>query len=929
MTAHVTSLQRADEITIQSRPPLEVYAALGSTAEGLTAPEAAKRLADHGPNQLPRAHSRPLILRFVAQFSNLFAIVLMVAALVTFASYWLQTPHVAGNLELAIAILAVVLLNATIGFFQEYSAQRTSEALQAMVARTARVIRDGERSEISASDLVPGDVMVLEAGDAICCDARLVAAEDLTVDNVALTGESAPAVRDSAGAPGSTTNEARNLVFMGTSVVSGTAQAMAYATGIATEFGRIYTLTEQVKEEPSPLQRQVTRMAEQVSVVAIILAAVLFGVRATTSNARVVDSFVFSLGVMVALVPEGLPATMSVSLAIGVRRMAARHALIKRLVAVETLGSTTVICTDKTGTLTKAEMTVDQLWESGRRHLVTGVGYAPEGVVADADQATELLRVGALCADAELLEPDPAASLGWRILGDTTEGAILVAATKAGIDIGSELAGAPRVSAFPFDSDRKIMTTVHRVSGGFVAYVKGSPQELLGRCNTISWKGDRIPLGDEQRSQVTDANDAFAREGLRVLAIAARHVATEAPSQDEAEHDLTLLGLAAMLDPPRPEVAAAVASCRRAGIRIIMVTGDYGLTAQAIASRLGIITAPDPCVVTGPQIEAMIEPELTQKLADNQEIVFARARPEHKLRVVNSLKEAGEIVAVTGDGVNDAPALKRADIGVAMGATGTDVAREAALMVLLDDSFASIAASVELGRSVYANIRKFLVYLFSHNLAELAPILAAALVGFPLVPLSALQVLSIDLGSDVMPALALGAEPPEPGGMDKPPRPVGERLFSGVLVRRFLFLGTIQAVGVCFAFFWRIHSAHLGFSHFTAQNHTYREALTMTQVGIVVSQFFNSLTVRSEDQSVFTLGVFSNRKLIAAGLIGIGLVSLISYLPLLQGVFNTTGITLIDWSILIGFGVLLLAADECRKYVVRKRQVAGLRPSKT
>jgi Ca2+-transporting ATPase len=895
-------------LNVQSQHPAEVYKSLGSSPQGLTSLEAAQRLFQYGANELPATRSRPVILRFLAQFTDLFAVVLLAASVITFGSYFLQTPREAGNLELAVAILAVVTLNAVIGLMQEYSAQKTAQALQALVSHTARVIRDGKRFEVQANQLVPGDLIVLEAGDAVCCDARLVEGHELTVNNEALTGESAPAERTEDAAPGTSAGDAPNLVFMGTAVVHGTGLAAAFATGTATEFGRIYKLTAQVVEQPSPLQRQVTRMAKQVSVVAIVLAAGL------------VDSFVFSLGVMVALVPEGLPATMSVSLAIGVRRMASRHALIKRLVAVETLGSTTVICTDKTGTLTKAEMTVDQLWESGRPHTVTGVGYAPLGVVSEPEEVMALLRAGALCSDAQLLPPGAGPKADWRILGDTTEGSIIVAAVKAGLNVAAESAAAPRTTTFPFDSERALMTTVHEVAGGYVAYVKGSPQALLGRCDSVAWEGQNVALTEQLSAKVNAATDSFSAAGLRVLAIASRDVPSAAPDQDDAERGLTLLGLAAMEDPPRPEIAAAVTACRRAGIRIIMLTGDYGLTAEAIARRVGIVTGSHPRVITGIELGAMTEPQLKVELANSPEVVFARVRPEHKLRVVSALEATGEIVAVTGDGVNDAPALKRADIGVAMGVTGTDVAREAALMVLLDDSFASIVASVELGRSVYANIRKFLIYLFSHNVAELAPILAAAMVGFPLVPLSALQVLSIDLGADVMPALALGTEPPEPGTMDRRPRPVRQRLFSGPLVRRFLFLGFIQAAGVCFAFFWRIHSAHLGFSHFTTSNHTYREALTMVQVGIVVSQFFNSLTVRSEDQSVLTIGVFSNRRLIVAGLFSIGLVSCVSYLPTLQGVFNTTGLTLIDWLMLLGFGLALLVADEARKWLVRRRQ---------
>ena len=906
-----------------------VYASLESSPRGLSAATVAARLASSGPNELPTTRRPPIIGKFLAQFTNLFAIVLLAASVITFGSYLLQTPRDVGNLELAIAILCVVFLNAGIGFFQEYSAEKTAEALEAMVPHSARVRRDGETFDVAARELVRGDVFVLEAGDDVCCDGRLVEANGLTVDDVALTGESAPVHRTADAAPsGTAPMEAANLVFMGTSVVEGTATAVAFATGADTEFGRIYQMTTQVSDVASPLQLKVNRMAKQVSVVAIALAAVVFALRSATSSARVVDNFVFALGVMVALVPEGLPATLSVSLAIAVRRMATRHALIKRLAAVETLGSTTVICTDKTGTLTEAEMTVTAIWESGRNHTVTGVGYNPKGDVSESAQVADLLRVGAQCCDARVLAPDQTNNLDWRILGDTTEGAIVVVAGKAGIDIGAANRDTPRVGEFPFDSERKLMTTLHRGPAGCVSYVKGSPQELLSRCTDVFWDRTNGPLTDDHRQQITDANDQLAHDALRVIAVAYRHLDTDQPDQNAAEHNLTFLGLIGMMDPPRPEVIDAVIACRRAGIRIIMDTGDYGVTAEAIARQVGIVTAPDPCIISGPQLDAMSDDQLVEALATNPEMVFARVRPEHKLRVVAALQHLGQVVAATGDGVNDAPALKQADIGVAMGVTGTDVAREAAIMVLLDDSFASIAASVELGRAVYANIRKFLIYIFSHNIAELAPILLAAAVGFPLVPLSALQVLSIDLGSDILPALALGAEPPDPSVMTRLPRPVRERLLSGQVVRRFMFLGTIQAIGVCFAFFWRIHSAHLGYSHFTNSNHTYREARTMVQVGIVVSQFFNAQTVRSDDESILTIGVFTNLRLLAAGGIGLALVTSISYVPILQRVFGTTGLTLMDWLIVTSFGAALLAADELRKTLVRWRRRGSEQPGK-
>jgi P-type Ca2+ transporter type 2C len=903
---------------IQTLARLDVYPALNTSPRGLSQEEATARLAADGPNRLPKAKGRPLIYRFLQQFTDLFALLLIAASALTFLAYFAQSPHDIGNFQLAVAILCVVLLNAVIGFFQEYSAERTAEALQAMVPKVARVIRQGERIEIAAEELVVGDVVVLEPGDAISADCRIVEAHDLSVNNVALTGESDPAGRTQDPVSSDVELiEARNAAFMGTSVVNGTAKAIVFATGLNTEFGRIFQLTAGVGTEKSPLQRQVANMAKRVAVAAVLLGIVVFASRLST-GAGLVDAFVLSMGVMVALVPEGLPATLSVSLAIGVRRMAERNALIKKLVAVETLGSTTVICADKTGTLTKAEMTVQAVWASGKRHAVGGVGYAPEGEIEDPDELQDLLRAGALCADAKLLEPSQ--DKGWRILGDTTEGAIVVAAAKAGVDLREVNTKYPRVFEYPFDADRKLMSTVHHRDGGYETFVKGSPQEMLNRCTTVAWGGDEIPMDDGMRRQIAEANDAMAIDALRVIGVARRAVASEHPSIDEAERDLTFLGLIGMLDPPRPEVTEAVRRCRGAGIRVIMVTGDYGLTAEAIARKVGIVAGKIPRIVSGTELEAMSEDDLKAVLHTHWEVVFARVRPEHKMRVVSALKDMGEVVAVTGDGVNDAPALKRADIGVAMGITGTDVAREASVMILLDDSFASIVTAVELGRSVYQNIRKFLIYLFSHNLAELAPILAATIVGFPLVPLSALQVLSIDLGSDVMPALALGAEKPEPGIMDRPPRSPSERLFSGQVVRRFLFLGSIQAAGSVSLFFYRIHSAGLPFSAISVHNPIYREALTMAQAAIVVGQFFNGFAVRTDEESVFRVGLLSNVPLVVAECFGLMIMAAISYVPFLQSVFHTAPLSLADWLMATVFGVLLLGADELRKIRARSKR---------
>ena len=896
--------------------PPDVFPALGGSTTGLTSDVARQRLAAHGANELPVARRRPAWRQLAAQFTDLFAIVLLAASAITFLAYALEEPRDPGTVQLAVAIACVVLLNAAIGFAQEYSAERTAQTLQAMVPHRCRVLRDGRPAEVDVQELVRGDVVMLEAGDTVPADCRLVEAHDLTVNNAAITGESEPVSRTAEADTAGDALRARNCVHMGTDVITGMARAVVFATAQATEFGRIYRLTAAAPQQETPLQREVAWMARRVALTALAVGLLLFAVRLPTGQGTV-SSFVFALGVMVALVPEGLPATLSVSLALGVRRMARHQALVKKLVAVEALGSTTVVCTDKTGTLTQAEMTVVRIWAWDDEHAVTGVGYEPAGQVSDPEPVRELLRSAALCSDARLLPPVDGAR--WRVLGDTTEGALLVAAAKAGLDMEAEEAAAPRTGEHPFDSVRRLMSTVHEENGAQRIRVKGAPLEVLNRCTRLHDGAAPVELTGARRAKAAAEADRMAAEGLRVLAVAERESSGPPGDRDQDERDLILLGLAGMMDPPREEVRTAVEACRRAGIRIVMVTGDHPLTAEAVARRVGIVRVDHPTVVTGAGLDALDDIALDRLIADAGELLLCRVSPEHKMRVVTAFQRRSEVVAVTGDGANDAPALKHADIGVAMGASGTDVAREAAEMVLLDDSFKSIAVAVRLGRAVYQNIRKFLVYLFSHNIGELAPILAATFTGFPLVPITAVQVLAIDLGSDVLPALALGAEPPESDVMDRPPRPRRERLFSPAVVRRILFLGGIQAMGVCAVFFWHVGSSGIPFADFTAEDPVYREAITLVQAGIVISQFFNALAVRTERESVFRAGLLSNPRLIAAGLFGIALMAAISYVPLLQSVFHTAPLTIGDWALLTAVGALPLAADELRKARLRAR----------
>jgi magnesium-transporting ATPase (P-type) len=940
--AHVHTGEEAADLPpeIWALPADDVYERLGSSAAGLAEDEAFTRLQQHGHNVLPAKVSRPIIYRFLDQFTSLFAIMLEVAALLVFVAAMLSTGSARqDNINVTVAIIGVVLLNGVIGFFQEYRAEKATEALQKLVPANAKVVRDGEVTMVAAKDLVPGDLLVLEEGDSISADARVVRQYELSTNNIALTGES-DAVRktdDPILEEELAVINMPNLVFMGTSVASGTGRAVVFNTGLKTEFGRIFTLTAGVSDERSPLLKEIDRMARTVSMIAVFCGVLLFVLALLVFHFGAVSALLFALGVMVALVPEGLPATLSVALSIGVQRMAKVQALIKKLASVETLGCTNVICTDKTGTLTKAEMTVKALYVGGRDVEVTGAGYEPVGgfVVDGAEldrtearrQLEPMLRAMTFCNDAKVLAPSD--DQGWRVIGDPTEGCLLVAAQKADFDLQTELIERPRIYELPFESVRKRMSVVHVEGDGQNAYVKGAPSETISLCTRVRLDGDVVAMTDELRERIVTQNDEMSRQALRVLAVCERGLPHELTdyAPDAVETDLTFLGLVGMIDPPRPEVSEAVEHALAAGIRIIMVTGDYGLTAEAIARRIGIVRGDrNVRVVTGVDLEHMTEDDLKAELQKPQDVIFARVAPEHKMQVVSALKDMGQIVAVTGDGVNDAPALKKADIGVAMGLTGTDVSREAATMILLDDSFASIIKAVEQGRGVYANVKKMVTYIFSHNMAELFPFVFCALGGVGLVPLGALQVLAIDLGSDVLPGLALGTEHPEPGVMDLPPRSRSERLMSGATLRRVAFIGAIQSVFAIAGFLYVLLSHGWTWGDASWMDPTsihfavYREALTMTQAAIVFGQVANGFGCRTERESLFKLGLFTNRFLVIGELVGIGIILAISYVPFIADIFKTGPLTLADWVFLAISAIVLFFAEEGRKWFLRHRK---------
>jgi len=914
-----------EPLPVHTLPVPEVYLTLETGPGGLTEAEAKIRLGRSGRNVILEVRKKPLILKFIANFTHLMAIMLWTGGVVAFIA---QMP------QLGVAIWMVNVINGVFSFWQEYRAEKATEALRRLLPSYARVLRDGEERRILAEELVPGDLILLSEGDRISADSRLVEVAEIRLDQSTLTGES-HAVRKTSEAVLQSDlayAELPNLVFTGTSVTTGTGKAVVFATGMATEFGKIAHLTQSVEAELSPLQKEMAFATKVVTIIACSVGVIFFLLAVLMVGVNLAESFIFAIGMVVAFVPEGMLPLVTLSLAMGTQRMARRNALIKRLSAVETLGCTTVICTDKTGTLTQNEMTVRDLWLCGRGLTVSGAGYAPEGQIIDGGQPVPtavdgdlhlLLLAGGLCNNARVIPPNTKC-LHWTILGDPTEAAMKVAALKAGMDPEAEARKTPRLRELPFDSSRKRMSTIHQLESSRVAYVKGAPKEILGMCTRVRLNEKYHAMDENFTTQIMAANDEYAKNGLRVLAVALRDLPDDiTDNRPEAiERDLSFLGLVAMMDPPRQEVALAVEKCHRAGIRIIMITGDYGLTAESIARRIGIIRQPRPRIISGTDLDLMDDEVLRSAL--KEEVIFARVAPEHKLRVVTALQEAGHIVAVTGDGVNDAPALKKADIGVAMGIAGTDVAKEAADMILTDDNFASIVNAVEEGRGVYANIKKFICYIFTSNTPEAVPFICWALSrGRIPLALGVMEILSIDLGTDMVPALALGDEPPEPGLMDRPPRDLKEHVITGsLLLRAYAFLGMIQSLAVMAAFYFQfwINGYWGQWLDLPTTGILYQSATAMALGAVVATQIGNLFAQRTERTSAFRTNWFSNRMV----WIGIGsellLISLIIYVPFFQHLIGTAAFPFQNWLFLFAWTPSLLLADELRKWLVRRRE---------
>ena len=901
---------------------------------GLSEAEARSRLTQYGPNELTAEKRVPPWRRFLSQFQDVLVILLLVATGVS-AALWAFERDAALPYE-AIAIFAVVLLNATIGFLQESRAEAAVVALRAMFAADASVIRDGERHSVPASELVPGDVIIIEEGDTIPADGRLMESASLQVSEAALTGESMPVSKDTASiADEVPLGDRDNMVFSGTAATYGHGKAVVTATGMRSEMGRIAGLLKDTPDESTPLQRELDRTGKILGLVVIAIAVLMIVtivvVEGVRSPSALFDVLILGVALAVAAVPEGLPAVVTAVLSIGVQRMARRNAIVRHLAAVETLGSATVIASDKTGTLTKNEMTVRVAVTASGRVNFEGSGYAPQGAVQAAGGGTitgalrvELERALAAAAranNATVQEVDGR----WTVQGDPTEAALLVAARKAGLSSDALDTRLPRLGEVPFSSERKLMSTVHRDTeqqGRGIVFTKGAPDVLLTRCTRELVGEERRPLTDDRRARILETNEALAGQALRTLGVAGRWLTGETLAEQSAhpderlEHDLTFAGLIGIIDPPRPEAKEAVVRARHAGIRPMMITGDHPRTAAVIAKELGIST--DGRAISGSELERLAPDALARTVADVS--VYARVNPEHKLRIVDALRRAGAVVAMTGDGVNDAPALKKADIGVAMGITGTDVSKAAADMVLADDNFASIVAAVEEGRAIFANIRKFLRYLLSSNIGEVLTMFFGVLLakyiglhaesGTVVLPLLATQILWINLVTDGPPALALGLDPADHGLMEQPPRPVAEGVLTPRMWRGIIFVGIAMAAGTLF-----VLDASLP-GGFVDGNGDLRYAQTMAFTTLMLFQIFNIVNARSDEKSAF-VHLFTNRWLWAAVGVSVALQVAVVYLPVLQQAFGTVGLSGEDWIYCVAVASTVWWLREISKLVGR------------
>lgn len=876
--------------------PDEALKRLDSSTEGLTGEEATRRLQETGLNLLEAEEEVGPLRLLVRQVHNPLIYLLAGAAVLSL---------LVGHGVDAGVIAGVIVLNSLLGFFQEWRAEGALAALREMAAPHARVLRDGRPAEIEAAHVAPGDALLLETGDRVAADARLLSGDDLHVDESALTGESQPVAKQPERVDeGTPMADRQNMVWMSTSVTGGRGRAVVVATGMRTEMGRIADQVRSTQREETPLQKRMHKLGLVLGVGGITLAALVFGLGLLRGYA-VFEMLMFAVAAAVSAIPEGLPAVISVTLALGVRRMADRHAIVRRMTAVETLGSTTVICSDKTGTITKNQMTVRRLWAGGQTREVSGEGYQPDGELRSPEgEAVEkppeplrrLLMIGVLCNNADLKEKDGQ----WRVEGNPSEGALLVAARKAGMHTDPMRREVPRLSEVPFSSSTKYMATFHPRGDGTerVAYVKGAPERILEFCSHVLHDGRRVKLDGQHRREIIAVNEQFASQGLRVMAGAYRDMSEgkDRLERGDVEEGLTLAGLWGMLDPPREESTQAVSDAKRAGIRPVMITGDHAVTALAIARQVGI--ARIGRALSGRDIEEMEKPALARAALESG--VFARVTPAHKLKITEALKEQGHVVAMTGDGVNDAPALKGADIGVAMGRAGTEVAKEAADMILTDDNFATIVHAVEEGRVIYGNLRRVVFFLLSTNLGEILTLVAALVIGIDL-PLTAVMILWVNLVTDGACTVPLGVEPGHADVLRQPPRDPREFIINRPLLFRMAMLTPIMAAGTLGLFWYELRVNGLDY------------ARTVGFTTMAAFQWFQAFNARSQERSVFSIGLFTNRWVLwgvgAAVLLQIGAV----HTPVGQLLFGTVGLAWIDWLWILLASSTIWLADELRK----------------
>ncbi|RME30710.1 HAD family hydrolase [Candidatus Woesearchaeota archaeon] len=877
-------------------PLEELYQRVESGPEGLTTSAATQRLLQYGPNELSVKKQTPEYIKFLRQFTNFFAVLLIIGGCLAFLAEYLDPGQ--GNLPIGIALIAVVFLNATFTYLQEHQSERIMESFKKMLPQRITVLRDGREQQIEAKHVVPGDIIILNEGDRIPADGRLIEEHQLKVDHSSLTGESEPELRK-LECTHDNILESRNMVFSGTLVQSGNGKALVYGTGMQTQIGRIVKLTKETGEVETPIRRELHHFISVISTIAIILGAIFFLVSIVLGKSMI-GSLIFAIGIIVANVPEGLLPTVTLALTIASKHMAKKHALIKNLESVETLGSTTVICTDKTGTITQNKMSVQTV-------IINSFEFAAhERALRKADGITTLWACMALCNNARL-------DLNGFI-GDPTEGALIVYANKLK-PIQGILHNMPRLHETPFDSKTKRMITTNQIVGKLVhrAYMKGAPEVVVDKCSHILTNGRRIPLTAARKREIIEADARLSSRGERVLAFAYK----DTKRLKTIEEGFTFIGLVGMLDPPRPGVEESVEQCRTAGIKIIMITGDHGLTAEAIARQVGIIRG-EARIILGDELKQMSDGDVSEAL-DAPDLIFARTSPDQKLRIVQLLQEKGHVVTVTGDGVNDAPALKNADMGVAMGQIGTDVAKEASDMVLLDDDFSTIVAAVKEGRTIFENIKKFIAYILTSNVPEITPFIAYVLLDIPL-PLTVVLILAIDLGTDILPALGLGMELPETDVMKKPPRRRDERLLTpSLLGMSYGIIGVLQAAAGFTSFFTVLFTNGWTWGQDLASTDpVYRQAITAFFVSIIICQIADVIICRTRRQSLFSVGLFSNMLVNVGILTEVIICLVIAYVPLANAFFGTAPLLWWHWLISVPFALLTLVGDEFRRFLVRR-----------